>query len=226
MRLGRRRVRVPVLVTRGVRADGQRVRLDLRLAGQETAAAWQEASAHLTHRQVGEPRLALIDGNPGLHTALQAQWPQMALQRCTAHKRRNLLSKAPAHLREELAEDYRRMIYGETREAVERARKACSKKWRLRCPAVAASLEEAGDELCTFLRLPPTQGKGLRTTTALERLNAELRRRTKTQASLPSEDAVLLLLFGLLRTGQIKLRRLAGAKERPLAPAMVQEQAA
>src|SRR2546425_2822249 len=210
-RLGRRRVRVPVLVTLGVRADGQRVLLDLRLAGEETAAAWQEVIAHLAQRQVGEPRLAIIDGNPGLHTALQAQWPQSAIQRCTAHKLRNLLSKAPAHLREELAEDYRRMIYGETREAVERARKAFSKKWRLRFPAVAASLEEAGDELFTFLRFPPTQWKGLRTTNALERINAEFRRRTKTQASLPSEDAVLLLLFGLLGTGQIKLRRLAGA---------------
>ena len=84
------------------------------------------------------------------------------------------------------------MLYGETREAGERARQAFPKKGRLRCPAVAASLEEAGDELFTFLRFPPSQGKGLRTTNALERINAELRRRTKTQASLPSEDAGLL----------------------------------
>jgi putative transposase len=226
VRLGRRRVRVPVLVTLGVRADGQRVVLELRLAGQETAAAWQEVIANLVQRHVGVPGLAIIDGNPGLHAALQAQWPQLAIQRCTAHKLRNLLSKAPAHLREELAEDYRRMSYGETREAVERARRAFLKKWRLRCPAVAASLEEAGDELFTFLSFPPAQWKGLRTTNALERINAEFRRRTKTQASLPSEDAVLLLLFGLLRTGQIRLRRLAGAKEMPLAPVGVQEQAA
>jgi len=44
----------------------------------------------------------------------------------------------------------------------------------------------------------------------LERINEEFRRRTKTQASLPSEEAVLLLLFGLLRSGQITLRRLVG----------------
>jgi len=50
-------------------------------------------------------------------------------------------------------------------------------------------------------------------TNALERINGEFRRRTKTQASLPSEDAVLLLLFGLLRSGQIKLRRLVGWKD-------------
>ena len=60
---------------------------------------------------------------------------------------------------------------------------------------------------------PVAQWKALRTTNALERINEEFRRRTKTQASLPNEEAVLLLLFGLLRSGQIKLRRLVGWQE-------------
>ena len=62
----------------------------------------------------------------------------------------------------------------------------------------------------TFTDFPISQWKALRTTNALERINEEFRRRTKTQASLPSEEAVLLLLFGLLRSGQITLRRLVG----------------
>ncbi len=53
----------------------------------------------------------------------------------------------------------------------------------------------------------------MRTTNALERINEEFRRRTKTQASLPNEEAVLLLLFGLLRSGQVKLRRLVGWRD-------------
>jgi putative transposase len=75
---------------------------------------------------------------------------------------------------------------------------------------VTESLEEAGDELFTFLRFPSSQWKALRTTNALERINEEFRRRTKTQASLPSQDSVLLLLFGLLRSGHVKLRALVG----------------
>jgi putative transposase len=82
---------------------------------------------------------------------------------------------------------------------------------------VVASLEEAGDELFTFLRFPVSQWKALRTTNALERINEEFRRRTKTQGLLPTEDAVLLLLFGLLRSGHIKLRRLDGWQEIPSA---------
>jgi len=73
--------------------------------------------------------------------------------------------------------------------------------------------EGSGDELFTFLRFPPSQWKALRTTNALERINEEFRRRTKTQASLPGQDAVVLLLLGLLRSGQIKLRVLDGYRD-------------
>lgn len=210
VRIGKKRVRVPVLVTLGVCTNGQRVVLDLRLAGAESEQAWLEAVRALAARNLGAPVLAVIDGNPGLRAALEVQWPKLAIQRCTNHKLWNLLAKAPAHLREELAEDYRRMIYAPTREAVEQARIAFTRKWQLRCKAVSASFAEAGDELFTFIAFPMSQWKALRTTNALERINEEFRRRTKTQASLPSEEAVLFLLFGLLRSGQITLRRLVG----------------
>jgi transposase-like protein len=213
VRIGGRRERVPVLVTLGVRANGERVVLDMRLVGEESAASWTEVVGSLAARHVARPVLAVVDGNPGLTSALRAHWPGIEIQRCTAHKLRNLQAKAPARLREELTEDYRRMIYGETVAAVEQARARFIKKWRLRCPAVVESLQEAGDELFTFLRFPASQWKALRTTNALERINEEFRRRTKTQASLPSQDAVLLLLFGLLRSGQIKLRALDGYQD-------------
>ena len=212
VRIGGRRARVPVRVTLGVRANGQRVVFDLRLAGEESAASWGEVVASLVARHLTRPVLAMIDGNPGLATALLAHWPGLAIQRCTAHKLRNLQSKAPARLREELTEDYRRMIYAETVTAVEQARARFTKKWRLRCPAVVESL--AGP--ARAIHVPPLSQlavEGMRTTNALERIHEEFRRRTKTQASLPGQDAVLLLLFGLLRSGQVKLRALVGYQD-------------
>jgi len=215
VRIGKKRVRVPVLVVLGVCADGRRIVLAMRIAGQESEAAWRELLQSLVERHLGTPTLAVIDGNPGLLTALRAQWPELAIQRCTNHKLRNLLAKAPAHLREELAEDYRRMVYADSREIVEQERAHFLRKWRLRCKAVVSSFEEAGEELFTFLQFPQSQWKALRTTNALERINEEFRRRTKTQASLPDEDAVLLLLYGLLRSGQIVLRRIDGRNDLP-----------
>ncbi len=107
------------------------------------------------------------------------------------------------------------MVYADSREAVEAERARFVRKWRLRCKAVMSSFEEAGDELFTFLQFPQSQWKALRTTNALERINKEFRRRTKTQASLPDEDSVLLLLYGLLRSGQIVLRRIDGRNDLP-----------
>jgi transposase-like protein len=215
VRLGKRRVVVPVLVVLGVRADGRKVLLDLRLAGDESTAAWRDTIRGLVERHLGVPALAVIDGSPGLRAALREAWPTLAVQRCTTHKLRNLEAKAPKRQRDELAEEYRRMIYAETATRVDQARQRFVRKWRLQCPAVVECLEEAGDELFTFLRFPRAQWKSLRTTNALERINEEFRRRTKTQASLPSQDAVLLLLYGLLRSGQIRLRAIDGWQEMP-----------
>ena len=75
------------------------------------------------------------------------------------------------------------------------------------------SLEEAGAELLSFYRFPESQWKGLRTTNIIERVIEEFRRRVKTQAVLPSEDSALLLLYGLVASGQLKFRKLDGYQE-------------
>ncbi len=215
VRIDKKRVRVPVLVTLGTRTNGERVVIDLRIAGKESGAAWGEVIQALVKRRIGVPALAVIDGNPGLAQALPEQWKDIEIQRCTNHKLRNLQAKVPARLREELTEDYRRMIYAESVDEITNQRQKFEKKWRLKCAAVISSLEEAGEQLFTFTRFPPSQWKALRTTNAIERINEEFRRRTKTQASLPNEDAVVLLMFGLLCSGQIRLRRMVGWTELP-----------
>ena len=77
-------------------------------------------------------------------------------------------------------------------------------------PAVVRSLEEAGNQLLTFYEFPRAMWKSIRTTNALENLNREFRRRTKTQASFSSEESAVALLFGLIASGQIQLRRVDG----------------
>jgi putative transposase len=74
----------------------------------------------------------------------------------------------------------------------------------------ATQLIRDGNELLTFFTFPKAQWKTLRTTNTIERLHEEFRRRVKTQGSLPGEDATLILLFSLVGSGQIKLRRIDG----------------
>jgi putative transposase len=81
-------------------------------------------------------------------------WGDVPTQRCTVHKHRNLLARAPQRLDDEVSAGYNDMIYAASPVEIEQRRFALLRKWRLRCKAVADSLEEAGDRLFTFTRLP------------------------------------------------------------------------
>ena len=203
-------VSVPVLTAVGVLADGEKQLLALELCGAESADAWAGFVDALISRGLKAPLLCIIDGHPGLRRAVGRAWPQAAVQRCYVHKLRNLERKAPKHALAELREDFHRIVYAASGESARAAYTACARKWSTRCPGVARSLAEGGDELLTFFRFPKAQWKTLRTTNAIERLNEEFRRRVKTQGSLPTEDAAVSLLFGLVASGQIRLRKIDG----------------
>ena len=189
--------------------------------GGESKAAWGQFLADLDARGLKQPAFVIIDGAPGLEAALVALWGEdLAVQRCTVHKHRNLLGHAPKTMHDELTEDYRDMIYADTAVEVEKRRKAFLRKWRLKCKAVADSLEEAGDRLFTFTRLEPSQWKSARTTNAIERLNEEFRRRVKTQTVLPCAETVPMLLWALMASGQIQMRKVDGWEtlDQPIEP--------
>lgn len=206
-------VSLPVLVALGVRENGDKELLSLLTAGAESADGWQMLLEDLVARHMGRPRLVISDGNTGLAAALDRLWPGLPHQRCTVHKLRNLMAKAPKHAHEAVREDYHRMVYAASLEVAQGARQAFLGKWKKLCPGVAASLEEAGENLLTFFRFPASQWRSLRTTNAIERMQLEFRRRVKTQAALPNEGAVLRVFFGLWISGQMKLHRINGYRD-------------
>ena len=210
VRLDRRATSISLLVALGVRADGQKMLLAIKSMGGEGEAAWRALLDDLVRRGLPTPELVVVDGAPGLEKALAALWPDMAVQRCTVHKHRNLLAHAPERLHEEISNDYRDMIYAATRGEVETRRKAFICKWRLKSRVVADSLEEAGDKLFTFTRFPPSQWKSIRTSNAIERLHEEFKRRIKTQTVLPCADTAAMLFWALLASGQIIMRKVDG----------------
>ena len=220
-RLDRKATNISVLAAIGVRRDGQKVLLSIINMGGESKAAWGQFLADLDARGLKRPEFVIIDGAPGLEAALVALWGEdLAVQRCTVHKHRNLLGHAPKTMHDELTEDYRDMIYADTAVEVEKRRKAFLRKWRLKCKAVADSLEEAGDRLFTFTRLDPSQWKSARTTNAIERLNEEFRRRVQTQTVLPCAETVPMLLWALMASGQIQMRKVDGWEtlDQPIEP--------
>jgi putative transposase len=210
VRVDRKATSLSVLVALSVRRDGKKVLLALRNMGGESAAAWRALLDDLVTRGLPVPSLLIVDGAPGLEKAAAELWPDVPVQRCTVHKHRNLLAHAPKKLYEQISADYTDMIYAKTAKEVEQKRKAFLRKWRLKCRAVADSLEEAGDRLFTFLRFPENQWRSIRTTNAVERLHEEFKRRIKTQCMLPCAETACMLFWALLASGQITMRKVDG----------------
>lgn len=210
VRLDRKATSISLLVVLGVRRDGQKVLLAIRAMGGESEAAWRAVLDDLAARGLRTPEFLITDGAAGLEKALAALWPAVPAQRCSVHKHRNLLAHAPERLHEEISADYTDMIYAESAKEIEARRKAFLRKWRLKCQAVADSLEEAGEALFAFTRLPSSQWKSARTTNAIERLHEEFKRRIKTQTVLPSAETAAMLFWALLASGQISMRKVDG----------------
>ena len=210
VRLDRRATAISLLIALGVRRDGQKVVLAIRSMGGESEAAWRALLDDLTGRGLAHPDLVIVDGGKGLEAALASLWDDVPVQRCTVHKERNLLAHAPKTLHDEIKADFNDMVHAKSAAEVAAKRKAFLAKWKLRCRAVADSLDEAGERLFTFLRYPPEQWRSLRTTNAIERLHEEFKRRIKTQCLLPCAETAAMLFWALLASGQITLRRVDG----------------
>lgn len=210
VRSAKKVVSMPVLVAVCVLANGEKQLVSLEACTSESHEAWKGFLDDMIARGFKAPLLAIVDGGAGLRAALATAWKNVPVQRCTVHKLRNISRKAPAHAYEEIKADYHRVVYADDERAARVAYEAFERKWRKSCPSVVESLDEAGDELLTFFRFPTAQWKTLRTTNVIERLNGEFRRRVKTQCSLCTEDAAVVVLFSLVATGTIKLRKIDG----------------
>jgi putative transposase len=210
VRLDRKATAISLLIALGVRRDGQKVVLAIRNMGGESEAAWRALLDDLLARGLARPELVIVDGSKGLEAALASLWEEVPVQRCTVHKERNLLAHAPKHLHDEIKAEFNDMMHAKSADEVLAKRRSFLTKWKLRCPPVAKSLEEAGLRLFTFVAYPPEQWRSLRTTNAIERLHEEFKRRIKTQCLLPCAATAAMLLWALLASGQITLRRVDG----------------
>lgn len=198
----------------------------MRMAGGENSQAWSQILEDLKKRGLAVPILAVIDGSLGLRAAVETVWPEADVQRCVVHKLRDLLACAPHHAKESVRGDLHAIVYAKNGVAAQQAYDRFLSRWRKRCEAVARSLEESGKELLTFYRFPQEMWKGLRTTNVIERIHGEMRRRMKTQAALPNEEAVLNLVYGLFVAGVVRLRRLDGWRKIGEARASIETEAA
>lgn len=183
----------------GITPQGQRELIDYRIAKSESEKEWVALLEDLRQRGLkGEAvRLVVTDGGQGLINALQYVFPRVPLQRCWAHKLRNVSNNLKVSQRQECLKQAGGIYQASSqREAVRRFR-AWKTRWQQEAPKAVACLERDLDSLLAFLRCPKAHWIKVRTTNAIERQFRELRRRTDPMTCFPHEASADRILYAV-----------------------------
>lgn len=192
----RRRV---VLVAYGINVQGHREVLAYRLVQGESETAWTAFLQDLYLRGLAGRRLRLVitDGSTGLAAAVGLVYPQARVQRCWAHKLRNIADKVPQ--KEGSCVAQAAAIYrASSRPQAERAFRRWAGRWRKRRPRAVACVERDLEELLNFFRVPAAHWMKVRTTNVIERAFREVRRRTRPISSFTNPASCERIVFGVI----------------------------
>lgn len=186
-----------VLIVSGVRDDGKRAILAVEVADTESAATYQAVFRALKARGLTGVRLVTSDDHAGLRAAIDRYFQGASWQRCQVHYQRNLMGMVGMSKRKELVADLRSLFTATTAAQARLIAHQIADRWCATHPAVARSLEEESEACFACLAFPLTHQQRIRTTNGLERLNQELKRRTRVIRIFPNRDACLRLVTAL-----------------------------
>jgi putative transposase len=190
----------PVLVALGLRPDGKKEVIDFRLASAESAAQWEQFLGDLIRRGLTGERLEMlcVDGGAGLLAALPTAFPEIPVQRCWAHKIRNVLNKVRKADQAAIKADLHRIMNATTLPAAWSAARRLAERWQDLYPGAVACLRADLDDLLTCLRYPTlAERKAVRTTNAIERRFREVRRRTRPMGTFQDKTSMDRILFAV-----------------------------
>ena len=191
-------LRRPVLVALGLRHDGKKEVIDYRLARGESAAEWERFLADLYKRGLTGEGLDMIcvDGGSGLLAALPMVYDKIPVQRCWAHKIRNVLNKVRKADETSVKADLHAVMNADTAMKARSAARRFAERWGQAYPAAVACLRDDLDELLTCFRYKTlAERKAVRTTNAIERRFREVRRRTRPMGLFQDRTSMDRILF-------------------------------
>ena len=199
VRVDHRIVSQGVLVVSGVRrTDGMREVLAVEVADTESEATYQELFRSLKRRGLEGVELVVSDDHEGLKAAVSRHFQGASHQRCQVHYMRNLLGMVGHAKRKELGADLRAIFAAPAREQALHIASSAAEKWREEGhEKVAAHIEEHVEECLTCLAFPESHRRRIRTTNGLERLNQEIKRRTRVVRIFPNRESCLRLVTAL-----------------------------
>lgn len=187
-----------VLIVSAVREDGMREILGVEVADTESEATYHELFRSLKSRGLSGVELVVSDDHKGLKAAITRHFQGASWQRCQVHYARNLLGMVSFAKRKELGMDLRGIFAATSREQALGIASSVAKKWGEKGnEKVAEHLEEHVEECLSCLAFPESHRRRIRTTNGLERLNQEIKRRTRVVRIFPNKQACLRLVTAL-----------------------------
>jgi putative transposase len=196
-RVDGRVVSLGVLVVAGVRDDGRREILAIEEADTEREATYHELFKRLKDRGPSGVELVTGDDHRGLKAAIERHFQGASWQRCQVHFARNLRGMVGIKHRGRLSEDLAGIFGAATLTQARAAARACVSGWQSGHPLVAAKPDEEVEDCLACYDFPVAHRSRIRTTNGLERLNQELKRRTRVVRIFPNRDAVQRLVTAL-----------------------------
>jgi transposase-like protein len=193
-RVGGRVVSRAVVVATGIAHDGTREVLGLAIGDSEDAAFWTEFLQSLRARGLHGVQLVISDAHLGLKVAIAKVFPGASWQRCRVHFMRNVLVKVPRTQQAMVAAMIRTVFAQPDAIHVERQVKEVAATMKRQFPLVTEMLEDASEDVTAFRHFPPSHWVKIWSTNSLERLNAEIKRRTNVVGIFPNDAAALRLI--------------------------------
>jgi putative transposase len=188
-----------VLLATGITPQGERQVLGVSVSLSEHESHWKSFLKGLKDRGMSGVKLVISDDHEGLGAARRAILGSVPWQRCQFHLQQNAGAYVPKQaMRMEVAVDIRSMFNAPDRKTAEEFLQAAIQKYAVSAPRLSAWLEENLAEGFTVFDFPLEHRKSIRTTNSLERVNKEIRRRTRVVGVFPNEASCLRLIFVLL----------------------------
>lgn len=199
VRVGSRVISEGVLIVSGVRDDGFREILAVDVADVESETTYQDLFRSLKERGLSGVELVTSDDHQGLKAAIARHFHGASHQRCQVHFTRNLMERVSYDRRKELAADLRTIFDASNRELAMTLAEKLAAKWRQEgYKKVADHLEEHVEECLSCLAFPESHRKRIRSTNGLERVNQEIRRRSRVVRIFPNRASCLRLVTAVV----------------------------
>jgi putative transposase len=191
---------VAILIAMAVNEEGYREVIGAAEGMKEDRASWLEFLRSLKQRGLTGTQLFIGDKNLGLLEAVNEVYPDAKYQRCTVHFYRNIFSVTPRSRMKEVAVMLKAIHAQEEKEAAkEKAAAVAAKLREMKLKEAAKKIEDSILETLTYIEFPYAHWTKIRSNNVIERLNREIRRRTRVVGTFPDGNSALMLVCARLR---------------------------